>query len=169
MQVETTMGEGPPKPAGSRGLTAPWIALIVLALAALPVGSCIGCFAVGSSGVHGGNEYARLSLDAITAPWNAQALIERSSPEFLASMPPDKTRLFVHMLEEKLGALQRRASVQDGPWRVFVGTNGLSTVTIHFIDCDFEKGQARVSLTVVRRGSDRRIHGFFVNSDALLR
>ena len=72
-------------------------------------------------------------------------------------------------MEARLGPLKSQPKFQDGGWNSFFGTKGFVVTSVHFADCEFEKGPGRVTITLVRAGGTWRINGFHVNSDALMK
>lgn len=101
-------------------------------------------------------------------PWDAEAVVQRATPEFLSNMPKEKVATFVSFLASRLGPLKRPSPFQDSSWRSFVGTQGFIVTTVQFADCEFEKASARITLTLVRQGGVWRINGLHANADALM-
>jgi hypothetical protein len=123
---------------------------------------------VGQSAAVDGRAYAEKALPAISQPWDPTVLSQRASPEFRASMPPEKMAKMMSFIGTRLGPLKYPALFTNGTWRAYAGTNGFSVFTVHSADCEFEKARAKVMFLLVRRKGLWYIHGFNVNSDALL-
>ena len=157
----------PPIPERRRGLHP--LLKLTLAFFALSASSCVGCVVLGYRTSTEGAAYVTAELPKVATPWNADALIERASPDFLANMPADKARLFVSFVDGRLGSLRSLGTVNSGPWRTYAGTTGLIVTTEHWTDCEFEKGPARVTLHLVWRNGTWSIQGFNLGSDALMK
>ena len=139
-------------------------AMIVLSLTA----SWVGCAVVGRGSSADGAKFAQGTIAVIATDWNADALIALASPELLQSTPPDKLRAFIAFVGGRLGSLKSCQDVQNGPWQLFLGSAGLSAVTWHYSDCQFEKGPGRITLQLVRRSGAWRVVTINVNSDLLI-
>jgi hypothetical protein len=124
---------------------------------------------VGSRASAEGNRLADRLFPAISRPWDADAIAEHATPEFLSTTSKDSLVTFVSFLAARLGSLKGPASFQSSTWNVFVGTKGVAITTVHVADCQFEKAPARITLTLVRQNGVWRINGFHANSDALLK
>jgi hypothetical protein len=142
---------------------------VLLGIMVLSAGSCVGCYVDGQRAQAEGRKYAEKTLPIISQPWDAEAIVERATPDFLSAMPRDKVVAFTSFLAGRLGPLKHPALFQDWTWRTYVGTRGLIVTTVHFADCEFEKAPARITLTLVRQRGVWQIHGLNVNSDALLK
>jgi hypothetical protein len=112
--------------------------------------------------------YLERELPAIISTWDSQALLDRSSPELLATLKSseDTERLFV--VFRRLGPLKKLATptgaVSSG---AFSGT-GSFTLGRYTADATFEHGSAQLRIQVRRSESGWKIDGFHVNSDLFL-
>jgi hypothetical protein len=131
--------------------------------------SCGGCFVAGYRAHAEGRTYAAAALPMITQPWSVEALLERASPDLLAGGPRTKLVELISWMETRLGPLKGEPAFQDGGWNNHLGTKGFVLTSVHFADCEFEKGQGRVTLALVRSDGVWKINGFHVNSDALMK
>ena len=142
---------------------------LAVAVTALALGaSCGGCAIVGLRASAEGSTFAASTVSALGRNWNPESLIQRASPEMLMAMPPEKLRSFVQFVGGRLGLLKDCQDVQNGPWQVFVGTNGVSVFTSHYCDCRFERGPGRVSIQLVRRSGIWKLMRVDLNSDLLV-
>jgi len=146
----------------------PWLRVLVT-LFLLGGSSCVGCRVVGSRASAEGNQLADKLFPAISQPWNADAIAERATPEFLSTTSQGGLVTFVSFLAARLGPLKGRPSFQSATWRILVGTTGFTVTTVHVADCQFEKAPARITLTLVRQNGVWRINGLHANADALLK
>jgi hypothetical protein len=140
----------------------------VLLVVFLSMASCVGCLVVGARAAKEGVPYVSETIRAVAKPWDPEALISRSSPEFLGVMPGEKTRSFIAFVRTRLGDLKECTSVQEGQWISNLSTRGFAVLATYFADCQFDKAAARVTLQVVRRHGQWKVNGFFLNSDALM-
>ena len=140
---------------------------IVLALASL-LGSCVGCFVIGNRALEEGSRFATQTIASVGSAWDANLLLERAAPELLESTPPEKVRQFLSFVATRLGPLVSAGEVQNGQWRFFTGARGFSVFTWHFSDCEFERGQARITVQLVKRAGQWQVSSFNVNSDLLM-
>jgi hypothetical protein len=112
--------------------------------------------------------YMEREIPAIISTWDSRALLDRSSPELLATLksPEDTERLFV--VFRRQGPLQKLATptgtVSSG---AFTGT-GSFTIGRYTADATFEHGSAQLRIQVRRSESGWKIDGFHVNSDLFL-
>jgi hypothetical protein len=141
---------------------------VVLATFALSASSCVACLVGGYRAQAGGRAYADDVLPRISQPWDAEAVVQRATPEFLSNMPKEKVATFVSFLASRLGTLKHPSPFQDSSWRSVVGTQGFIVTTVQFADCEFEKASARITLTLVRQGGVWRINGLHANADVLM-
>jgi hypothetical protein len=139
----------------------------VLALASL-LGSCVGCFVIGSRAQEEGSRFAAETIATVGSGWDANLLLERAAPDLLESTPPEKVRKFLSFVGTRLGPLVSAGEVQNGPWRFFTGARGFSLFTWHFSDCQFERGKARITVQLVKRAGKWQVSSFNVNSDLLM-
>ena len=165
--VETEWRELPPVIPKPRGIHP--VLLVLLVVFTLSGASCVGCLVVGYRTSQRGVDYVEAELPRIARPWNAAALIERAAPEFLAVMPEDKAQLFVSFAENRLGQLETVGTVNSGPWQSFMSTQGFFVTSVQWVDCHFEKGPARVTLSLVWRDGRWQIQGFNLGSDLLMK
>lgn len=163
----TDVTEPPAAPGSRRGLRR---ILIVAVLGFLgSCGSCVGCFVVGSRASTEGAAFARETIVLVSQPWNAEALVSRAAPELLQTTSREKLVDFVAFISRRLGPLRAAGPMQNGQWRVYVGTKGPAVFTSHFSDCEFERGPGRVTVQLVRRGDTWQVLSFHINSDLLMK
>ena len=141
---------------------------IVLALSSL-LASCVGCFVIGSRALEEGSQFAAQTIASVGSGWDANLLLEIAAPELLESTPPEKVRQFLSFVATRLGPLVSAGEVQNGQWRFFTGTTGFSVFTWHFSDCEFERGEARITVHLVKRAGKWQVSSFNVNSDLLMK
>ena len=145
-----------------------WVLAGGVVLLVLTGSSCVGCVMVGSRASKKGAAFAAETIQQVAGPWNADRLLAVASPEFLQTMPREKVPLFVSFISRRLGTVTKVGEIQDGPWRVYVGSTGPAVFTWHYSDCEFERGPARVTLQLVRRAGKWQVAGLFLNSDLLM-
>ena len=104
----------------------------------------------------------------MVAGWNPQNLIDRASPELLSDVksPDEWSRLFA--LFQKLGSLKH---LDPPKGVVFSGAEtgkGSYTVGNYTAKATFENGSAVISIQLLRAGTEWKINGFHINSEAFL-
>jgi hypothetical protein len=116
---------------------------------------------------HGGAVYLQDAIPKIVTNWNSQELVDRATPELLATGSRDSVnRLFV--MFQRLGSLKHL----DTPEGTITSSayTGTGTVTIGNFkaEAEFEKGPATISVQLERVKDTWEINGFHIYSDALL-
>jgi hypothetical protein len=159
----------PWEPERQRRLKIRWIVGAAGMLFLLLSAGCVGCFLAGGRKSAQGAEFAEGFVGSFVRSWDADALINSASPEFLESSGPTKTRQFVSFVAERLGTLEKCGVVQNDQWRVTVDTRGLTVVSSHHVDCQFAGGNGSIILSVRERAGAWEVLSLNVNSDALMR
>jgi hypothetical protein len=114
-----------------------------------------------------GAEFAATTIKSVAAPWSADALIDKAAPEFLQSTPRGKVPAFVSFVAARLGSLKTLGTVETYQWETYIGPGGPAVFTWHYSDCEFENGNARITVQLIRRGQTWKIVAFNVDSDIL--
>ena len=141
---------------------------VLLGLVALGMSSCVGCMVIGARAAKQGVPVAAEAFRSFAQPWDADVLINRSSPELSAILPAAKARAYVAFVGARLGHLRACNPLQQGQWTSHVGPKGLTVVATYFADCQFERAPGRVTIQLIRRGQGWQVNGVFLNSDALM-
>jgi hypothetical protein len=144
-----------------------WLLISVTAVLVCSA-SCGGCAIVGFKASAEGAIVARQTIEAVARPWNPEKVLQVAAPEWLQVSPPAQSRKFIAFVASRLGTLKMCRDVQNGPWRVFFGFNGLATFTSHVVECDFERGPASITMQLVRRNSAWAMTTMRINSDLLV-
>lgn len=134
----------------------------------LLLASCVGCFVVGRRGSAQGANFAADVVQSLTDSWDADVLIDSASPELMETSSPEKTRDFISFVADRLGQREKCEDVQSDQWTVQVGTTGLAVISLHYIDCEFAGGRARITLRVRKHGERWQVISINVNSEVLL-
>jgi hypothetical protein len=158
------------------GVTAPpvrrrrvhWLIWVLALLSTGSLASCVGCFVVGSRAADEGRDFAHATIRAVTRPWDNRELLARADSSLLDEVPAEKLGKMIDFVGGRLGSMTRCQPVQNGQWRTFAGTSGFFVVSTHYADCSFEKGPARITLGLIRRGGTWRVQSINFNSDLLL-
>lgn len=112
--------------------------------------------------------YIQDAVPKIVTNWNSHELVDRATPELLASAKSrdEIDRLFV--MFRQLGSLKHI----DTPTGTVVSSafTGSGTVTIgdYTAHAEFEKGQAIIKIQLRRVNETWKINGFRINSDVFL-
>ncbi len=111
--------------------------------------------------------YADSAIPAIVSTWSEKELLDRASPEFNKVVTIDQVdRLFRWL--RALGALQK-CEPAKGQSLMSATTQAGKTVTAEYVaQAEFEKGEATISLRLIKHGDQWQIVNFHVNSPALL-
>lgn len=112
-------------------------------------------------------KFADEAITAIVSRWEPMELISRAAPELLRATPADK---IVSLFGTFLARL--------GPLKTYVGAKGQAgfsvsakerTVTANYVaEASFEKADAVIRVTLIRRGGAWQIFEFRVNSEAFV-
>ena len=119
--------------------------------------------------------YIETNVPLIVANWDSTEITKRAAPEFLVPSVQEGLPVVFSQLS-KLGKLKRLGVPKGGfvvanlqlafaESRPLLSMNNqqLQPIWAEFIaDADFEAGPAKVKMTLVRRGSEWRIFGFWV-------
>lgn len=111
--------------------------------------------------------YADAAIPAIVTNWSEKALIDRASPELMSSAPRQKFDQLFRWFGS-LGRLQS-AGPAEGESLMSVTTQAGRQITAHYtVKARFEKGDAAITLALIKHGDDWQISGFHVDSPALV-
>jgi hypothetical protein len=141
---------------------------ILLGCLALAMGSCVGCMVIGARASAQGAPLAAEAFRSFAQPWDAAVLVQRSSPELLATFPEEKARAYVAFVQARLGQLKRCGEIKRGQWTSNLGPQGLTVLATYFADCEFEKAPGQMTIQLIRRGENWQVNGIFLNSDVLM-
>jgi hypothetical protein len=112
--------------------------------------------------------YLQDALPKIVSSWDAQALMERATPELLSSLKSssDLDRLFT--MFRQLGGLKYLDTPKGNITSATLTKQGSFTVGNYIAQAEFERGKASISVQLRRSGNSWQINGFHVTSDAFL-
>jgi len=127
------------------------------------VASLVGCAANDPQYRDEGQRFVDAAVQAIATTWNADELVKRADPQFLAALPEPKAREMVATLRSELGPLK-----QATPQVATVGYNagawfGKGAQYVVKLQC--EKGAATLVVVARKTKEEWRILGFHVNID----
>ena len=113
--------------------------------------------------------YIQESVPKIISPWSSQALVDRATPELMATAksPDDIQNLFETF--RTLGALKHLGEPKGMVTTMSFTGKGSTTVGNYAIPVEFENGKATISLQIKLEGDRWRINGFHLNGNALPR
>ena len=104
----------------------------------------------------------------IAASWTPSTLVDRASPELLQLAPAEKVDRLFAAFSSRLGPMtQYRGATAQHVFSGLAGTERVSRVR-YVASAAFEKSTATIQVEVIKRGGAWRVHGFLVNSEALL-
>ena len=112
--------------------------------------------------------YIKDAVPKIVTNWKSQELVDRATPQLLASVTSRDMidRMFV--MFQRLGSL-KNLETPKGTVVSYANTGtGAITVGNYKVLGEFENGKARIEIQVCRVGDTWKINGFKVYSDALL-
>jgi hypothetical protein len=112
--------------------------------------------------------YVDESVVAIAANWNVDELWKRAGPRLRASVKREDMR---NLFDALNGALGQMADYDGSAGQATMSmVNSQSTVAAQYVaKAHFRKGDAAISVALVKVGDDWMIEGFHVNSPALLK
>jgi hypothetical protein len=115
------------------------------------------------------NAYVGDAVVAITAHWNADELMKRSTPDFRRITKPDVLQGLFDAASTALGPLEDYEGAK-GDAMVSVMAGSGTTISARYVaHARFQKGDADLKLTLLKIDGTWRIEGFNISSDAVLR
>lgn len=112
-------------------------------------------------------EFARRTIEQVFANWNNEKFIRRANERFFQTTPREQLQRLFRVLEDKLGTMHWHNGIQKSQAVKSVGKNGQTTAQF-LTYATYEKGEARIRLSLVRQDQTWEILGFNVNSQSLL-
>ena len=111
--------------------------------------------------------YADTAILAIVRTWDEKELMDRASPEFKQAVTADQLgRLF--RWASRLGRLQEWRPAQGQSLRFFTPQSGTEITAKYTAKAQFEKGEAIITLFLIKHGDQWHIVGYSVESPQLL-
>ena len=112
--------------------------------------------------------YVEKNVPAIISTWSMDALLKRSSPDFLKSIGgnPDLLEQQFHKLS-KLGAMQSFGNVKGYASNFTTNQNLIVTYASYVAIAKYEKGEANISVNLVQTHDQWQISKFKVDSPLL--
>lgn len=142
-----------------------------VATACLVVAAGIGLFFLARNGAAldaDSKIYVKSAVVAIADDWDAEALWQRSSPQFRAVTKEQDLRNFFDAARESLGRMVAYGGA-SGQAAIMVSDKGRSVAANYTVKATFEKGSADIQVGIVKAGSHWEIEGFHVDSSTLMR
>ena len=113
--------------------------------------------------------YIQNTVPEIVGSWNAQALIDRATPELASSMKSSADTGRIFTMFQQLGALKHLDKPTGHITSGASSKTGPITIGSYVAQDDFEKGKATISIQLRRSGNSWEINGFHVDSDVFLK
>jgi hypothetical protein len=111
--------------------------------------------------------YADSAIPAIVSTWSEKELLDRASPEFKKAVTIDQLdRLFRWV--SALGRLQKCEPAEGHSLMSATTQNGKMVSAEYAAKAAFEKGEATITLGLIKHGDQWQIINFHVNSPALI-
>lgn len=111
--------------------------------------------------------YADAAIPAIFSQWNQKEFLDRASPEFKQAVTIDQLdRLF--RWASTLGPLQKAEPAQGQAGISITPQSGKVTGGQYTAKAQFEKGEATITLGLIKHGDQWQILSFNVNSPQLV-
>jgi hypothetical protein len=112
--------------------------------------------------------YIQNEVPKIVAQWDPQELIDRGTPELVASAQlSDDPKKFFSMCQ-KLGSLKHLDTPLGRIYMSTSSTKGSRTIGNYTIPAEFEKGAATITIRLFKVNDTWKIDGFYISSEVLL-
>jgi UDP-N-acetylmuramyl tripeptide synthase len=108
--------------------------------------------------------YADAAIPAITTTWLDKALLDRASSEFNQATTPLQVYHLFRQWENSLGRLQKCEPAQGQSLVSVTTQNGKQITAKYTAKAQFEKGEATITLVLIKHGDQWQIGGFHVDS-----
>jgi hypothetical protein len=105
--------------------------------------------------------YATAVISAVASNWDEQALTSRASTEFMAVTSRTQLDQFFERVRE-LGRMNGCKDLQGQASFSLTTWSGERVTAAYAGDCNFQEGAARVSVNLVKHGSNWQVAGFNV-------
>jgi len=105
--------------------------------------------------------FANMVVRAVATNWDEQALMSRASPEFLAATSRDQVHQFFGRVRE-LGPMNDCKDLRGQASFSLTSWSGERVTATYVGDCIFQRGVARISLSLIRHRGNWQIAGFNV-------
>lgn len=112
--------------------------------------------------------YLQDATPKIVAGWNAQELVDRSTPQLMNAAKSREQIDQMFVVFSRLGALKHLDTPKGGIYSSSFSGRGTTTVGNYRVAAEFEKGAADIQIQLLRVDDGWKINGFHVNSEALL-
>ena len=110
-------------------------------------------------------EYADQAVITIASDWNAQALLERASPEFMEAATGRKIETLFAQLR-KLGPMTKYEGSQGQASSSYnLSARTVTTTAVYVAQAEFEHGRAQMKITMIKRDGLWQILGFYVQGN----
>ena len=112
--------------------------------------------------------YADSAIRAIVSTWSEKELLDRASPELKKAVTIDQLDRFFLAYYNTLGGLQKCEPAQGQATMSLTSQTGRMTTGQYMAKTTFEKGEATITLTLIKHGGGWQIEGFYVDSPAFV-
>ncbi len=140
------------------------IGLVFVVLTAVWISIIIYLASIVSEMNKSSKEYMDKAIPAISSDWNAKALEERASGEFKNTLDDGELKKILDVFNKKLGKMKVYLW-SNGQSRVLINNYRLVIIAEYVSDVEFEKGDATILTSLIRKGDKWEILGYKVNSD----
>jgi hypothetical protein len=113
--------------------------------------------------------YVKDAVVAITADWNADELMKRSTPDFRRVTKPDLLQSLFDAARTALGPLVEYEGAKGDSTAAVMAGSGTTISARYMAHAKFQKGEAYIQITLLKIDGTWRIEGFNIRSDAVLR
>lgn len=106
--------------------------------------------------------YVDAAVPAISDPWNAEALLDRATPELKIAAPTAKVAQWFNQLAE-FGRMKKYGGA-SGAWNASYTTGSGQVVTADYAaQADYENGSATFRIGLIKRNGRWSINSFYVD------
>ncbi len=166
-EVAATSGQGPTKKS-KKFLVVLGAGLLVLVAWGIIGFGVLKLWSYGSQLGAGSKAYVDEVVPQIVSSWNSRELMDRASPELIATASPEKIDKVFRAFSDRLGPLKTYEGSR-GQARVSVTPQtGKVSVASYVAEATFEKAKASIHVNLIMQDGKWQIMGFHVNSDALI-
>ena len=150
------------------------IILLIFGIIAVCIAVAIGAmFYFGGKFDEESKAYVDANVPLIFGQWDMKKLIQNASPEFLDTVKTQqaKERLNTLFLSgfEKLGKIkQYKGSEGQATIDIDIGSKGITIYADYTATCVFQKGEAKISIRIIKKDDRWQIFSFSISSPALL-
>lgn len=107
-------------------------------------------------------------MPKILETWDPNEIIKNASPEWLQTVPEEKTKEFTDAVRQEFGTLAKYAS-STGEAGIRVNNFSTTITAEYIVEADFTKGHGRVFIKGIKENGQWKIFTLFVDRNPNLR